>query len=59
MAETACVCMGVGCTRPCCVRRCAPGCMLPCCQKQVIMVNNNQKYMQPNLNFQQSIFFIK
>lgn len=33
LAETGYVCMGIGCTYPCCVRRCAPGCMLPCCRK--------------------------
>ncbi len=52
--------MGVGCTYPCCVRRCAPGCLLPCCQKKVVIVNN-QKYnpIQNNIlgfNQQQGIF---
>jgi hypothetical protein len=54
MAETAYVCMGLGCSYPCCARRCQPGCMLPCCRKQVVMVSNsNQQYQQPMVSNQQ------
>jgi hypothetical protein len=51
-AETAAlVCMGVGCTRACCVRVCAPGCLLPCCQKKIMIVNNKPVvYTQPVMN---------
>jgi hypothetical protein len=66
MAETAYVCMGIGCTYPCCVRRCAPGCLLPCCTKTVVVVNNQQYtkpvvYAQPVMNRpinQQGTFYL-
>jgi len=38
--------MGVGCTYPCCVRRCGPGCILPCCRKEVL-VGFNQQFNKP------------
>lgn len=44
--------MGVGCTYPCCYRRCGPGCMLPCCRKEVV-VGSNQQYNRPVVYTQQ------
>lgn len=62
-STAALVCMGVGCTYPCCVRRCAPGCVLPCCQKKIMVVNNKPVvYTQPVMNRpivnQQGTFYV-
>lgn len=53
------MCMGLGCTYACCVKRCPPNCMLSCCRKQVVIAQNQKPVVyvqQPNVVTQQVVY---